>query len=269
MAEVATIEDSGKGRRKAVVKAAPPADAEGATILGMIDRLIAKPDVPVEKLERLFDLHQRVQADHSRRAYFADLAVMQPKLPVIDKKGTIKTNEKDKQGNKTGNQIKQSKYALWEDVVEQIRPVLAEFGFSLFFKVDQPTPDRALITTTLAHAGGHSESTGISLPIDTSGSKNNVQGWGSTVSYGKRYGAFALLNVVARGEDDDGTAGGADLISDDQANALLRLIADTKSDPQQFLAIAKVESISDISAAKFGVLEAMLEAKQKKQRAPV
>jgi hypothetical protein len=48
----------------------------------------------------------------------------------------------------------------------------------------------------------------MTLPLDTSGSKNNVQAVGSSTSYGKRYTATLLLNIRTKGEDDDGHAGG-------------------------------------------------------------
>jgi hypothetical protein len=43
----------------------------------------------------------------------------------------------------------------------------------------------------LSHELGHSEETTMTLPLDTSGSKNNVQAVGSSTSYGKRYTATA------------------------------------------------------------------------------
>ncbi len=42
------------------------------------------------------------------------------------------------------------------------------------------------------------------LPLDTSGSKNNIQGMGSSLTYGKRYLVTAMLNIVTEGEDKDG-----------------------------------------------------------------
>ncbi len=258
-----------KPEKTDVTKLEPAASEEGARVLTMIDKVLAVPDFPVEKLERLFDLYQKQQADMAKRAYLSALATMQPLLPVIEKKGTIKGNENDAQGNKTGNKTKQSQYARWEDVVEGVRPILAAHGFSISFKTEQPTPDRIAVTATLGHRDGHTESTTMSLPIDSSGSKNNVQGWGSSVSYGKRYTAFALLNIVARGEDDDGEKAGQEFVTDEQANALLLLIKETNSDPKQFLDIAGVENVSDILTSKYEMAHNLLMAKKRKMGAPV
>ena len=41
-------------------------------------------------------------------------------------------------------------------------------------------------------------------PLDTSGSKSNVQGVGSTNSHLRRYIACNIFNIVIVGDDDDG-----------------------------------------------------------------
>ncbi|MBU6408061.1 MAG: ERF family protein [Alphaproteobacteria bacterium] len=195
----------------ASAEAPPPATLpEGASILNIIERAARDPSVDIDKLERLYRMKLDMEARDAKAAYLSALATMQPKLPVITKNGVISKNEKDDRGNKTGRQEAMTKYAKWEDVVEGITPVLAEHGFSLSFRVAQPTPDRVAVSGVLGHRAGHTEETTLALPIDSTGAKNNVQGWGSSVSYGKRYTAFALLNISARGEDDDGNTAGWD-----------------------------------------------------------
>jgi hypothetical protein len=202
-----------------VGQAAPPAplSADSSPILGLIERASRDPNVDIDKMERLFRMKLDMEARDAKAAYLSALAEMQPKLPIITKHGVISKNEKDERGNKTGRQEAMTKYARWEDVVEGIRPILAEHGFSLSFRIAQPTPDRVAVTGVLGHQGGHTEETTLALPIDTSGAKNNVQGWGSSDAYGKRYTGFALLNIAARGEDDDGDAAGG---GDDDIEAL-------------------------------------------------
>ena len=62
------------------------------------------------------------------------------------------------------------------------------------------------VTGVLMHRAGHSMRTSMTLPFDTSGSKNAVQAIGSSVSYGKRYVISAMLNIATRKEDDNGYA---------------------------------------------------------------
>lgn len=239
---------------------APVIAGDGAVVLGMIDRLLARPDVPVEKLEQLFALHQKVQADAARRAYDEAFPAMTAELPEIDKRGKIIIKEKG------GERVMQSTpYALWDDTNRMIKPILAKHGFGLSFRISQ-TPDRITTTAVLSHRAGHREETAFSAPIDSTGSKNNVQGWGSSFSYGKRYTGTAILNITTRGEDDDGKAAGAGQpISDEQEEQIRKLIGETSTDIDQFLAFGKIESLSDMTAAAFPRALAMLQAKKSKQ----
>ncbi len=183
----------------------PPAIPTGGDpFLVMIERAASDPRVDIDKMERLFRMKEEHDARKAKTAYLQALAAMQPDLPVITKHGVIGKNVKDERGQNTGKQEAMTKYAKWEDVVEGITPILAAHGFSLSFRIAQPTEARVAVSGVLGHRDGHTEETTLALPIDSSGAKNNVQGWGSSVSYGKRYTAFALLNISARGEDDDG-----------------------------------------------------------------
>src|SRR5690606_4042351 len=75
-------------------------------------------------------------------------------------------------------------------------------------------------TGVLLHKAGHREETTIKLPADSSGNKNAVQAVASSVSYGKRYAAGALLNLTSHGEDDDAFAGGGGVDISDWRNAI-------------------------------------------------
>lgn len=182
----------------AMTKAEPQevVPVEGATIANLIERVATNPNASIETLERLLGMQERVQATHAKRAYQAALAEMQPNLPIIEERGAIKNGQKV-----------QSTYALWEDINEAIRPVLAQYGFALSFRVNK-TASEVTVTGVLSHRDGHSEETALSLPVDGSGSKNAVQAVGSSTSYGQRYTAKLLLNLTSRGADDDGQAAG-------------------------------------------------------------
>lgn len=55
-----------------------------------------------------------------------------------------------------------------------------------------------------------------------------------------------------------------DIVSDEQAAELTRLITDTKTDLNKFLEVAKAESVSDVLAKEFPRLKGLLESKQRK-----
>ena len=263
MAELAL--DVGDGARKlrktavAKVEPQPPPAAptqEGAQLLGMIDRLLDRPDFPVEKLKELLTMQKEMKGDQAKRAYNAAFAEMQPNLPITVRRGEIKHGDK-----------LQSKYAKWEDVADDIMPVLADYGFGLSFRTKNE-PGKVTVTGVLAHRDGHAEDTTLELPADTTGSKNAVQAIGSSVSYGKRYTASALLNLVSRGEDDDGQKAVAqpsanEPISEAQLNELIALADAVGADKERFCKWAEINSFADITRGKFADAKAKLNAKRK------
>lgn len=162
-----------------------------AALMATITRAAADPNVDIEKMERLMEMYERVQKRQAAAAFAADLAEMQDELPIVAERG-------DAAGR--------YKYALWEDINAAIKPVLKKHGFALSFRTD--FSDGISVTGVLTHKEGHREETTIKLPADPSGNKNAVQAVASSVSYGKRYAAGALLNLTSHAEDDDAYAAG-------------------------------------------------------------
>lgn len=241
---------------------APTPSSESAALIAMIDRAARDPSVNVEKMERLFQMYAAVDERRAKAEYTAALADMQPELPVIDKRGAIERRAKDDSGVKRA--AKATKYAKWEDVVEGIAPILGKHGFAITFRIKQD--QRVEVTAVLSHRGGHSESTSMTLPIDDSGAKNNIQGWGSSISYGKRYTAFALLNIAARDEDDDGQAAGntavAGPISEAQTEAIRKLLVATATDADAFCEYFRIERVADLRTTDYDRAIAALNKKR-------
>lgn len=164
-----------------------------APMLAMIERAARDPNVDVGKMEKLWAMKEHADAIHAKQAYDAAMANLQTELPDIPERGKALVN----------GQVRYT-FALWEDINAAIKPILSRHGFALTFRI-QPG-DHISVTGVLSHKDGHREETSISLPADTSGSKNAVQAVASSTSYGKRYTAGALLNLTSHGEDDDAFA---------------------------------------------------------------
>lgn len=157
------------------------------SLLPMIDKLIDRPDFDVEKLERLLDMQQRIVERGAMEQFNTAMALMQDEMPSITERG------------KAHN----TRYATFEDINDVAKPIMKRHGFAVSFRVHN-IQGGIEVTGVLMHKGGHREETTMTLPLDTSGSKNAVQAVGSSVSYGKRYVMSALLNITTRGADDDG-----------------------------------------------------------------
>ena len=119
-----------------------------------------------------------------------------------------------------------------------------------------------IITGWLVHDNGHRVSASLPLPIDTGPGRNNVQAMGSTLSYGKRYTAEMLLNIVREGDDDDGKRGGTKYITEAQAEEL-RALAKRAGRPEgpllQSLFAGAVRSFEEIEAPAFIVVKNLLD----------
>jgi len=197
------------------------------TIIHLIERAASDPNIDVDKMERLYAMHERALAREAKLAFTAAKLAMKPKLPTIDEKGSIL----DRAGKV------QSTYAEWEDIADAIEPILIEHGFDLSFRPGSREDGRVVVVGVLTHEQGHVEEAEVLLPIDASGGKNSVQGVGSSISYGKRYSAIALLNIKSRAprdRDDDGQRAG---LGQEAQDAIANInMADTMDDLRKWRA---------------------------------
>lgn len=179
-----------------------PAVRHSDPALAMIERFAADPSFDVTKLQALMDMREREMNRIAEQEFNSAFARMQPRIPTIGEKA--KTDK--------------GTYAPREDIVEVIRPILAEFGFSLSFRTEWPEKDRIQVVGILTHEGGHSRESKFLTAADQSGSKNGVQALGSAVEYGRRYTTTDLLNIATRKADDDGKKSGLPAAPDGYAD---------------------------------------------------
>lgn len=226
------------------------AKSDAGSILGAIMQAASNPAIDADKVERLMAMYRQIIADEAKRAYLAAFPDMQAELPVINQLGQIEIKEKG--GTKV---IQSTRYAKWEDINEAIQPVLRAHGFGLSFRLGVASDGKQNVTAVVSHREGHQEETTITLMHDSTGSKNSVQAVGSTISYGQRYTARALLNFQSRARedrDDDGASvDGDELISDEQAAELRALLKQHGRNEERFLAFANVKRLEDIASHRF------------------
>jgi hypothetical protein len=106
-------------------------------------------------------------------------------------KGALKTES---------NPFFKSKYADLASVVEAIREPLSTNGLS-YVQIAHSLENSAAIETMILHSSGEWLSCGaVSVPV----SKADAQGFGSAMTYARRYSLSAAFGVAP--EDDDGNA---------------------------------------------------------------
>lgn len=193
-------------------------------MIEVIERVAMNPDVDVIKMEKLLDMQERILDRQAQQEFDIAMANMQPNLPIVEKRGIIY--------NKDGKTIR-SKYAKFEDINREVKPILSQYGFSMTFSVNQEGNEISVLGI-LAHKSGHRETTTIILGPDVSGNKNPVQAVASSVSYGKRYVMSALLNLVFHDEDDDGENAVA-FVNERELNKLQEVYAQLATNVQDWV----------------------------------
>jgi hypothetical protein len=161
-----------------------------------------------------------------------------------------------------------SKYADLGSVMDACLPALNEHGIAVI----QPTgeDDTGRFVETIMIHGESGEQLSCRVPLIVS--KNDMQGYGSAVTYARRYGLMAMAGIAP--EDDDGNAAAKAApkqeppkpISADQFQEMNDLIFDTETDEVKFCAYWKVDELNQMNTKQAADAIAML--KKKKAQAP-
>jgi len=233
---------------------------EEDNMLSLIERLATNPDVDPAKISAILDIKERMMDKKAEQEFNEAFVRLRSKLPII-KKGDIVAYE----NKKTGVMEEAFKFAKWEKVQALIDDIIAEEGFDLTFD-SQVHPNGTAVVAILHHRGGHTRKTSTPpIPIDSGGGKNNVQGVGSSMSYGQRYATKFALNLRFE-DDDDGVRGGMVFIDEAKVKQLQALIAETKADEKKYLEAIGVVALENIQGKDFAAaLNALLAKKRKMQ----
>jgi len=217
-----------------------------APMVAMIERVAMNPDLPIDRLEQMLAMKERMDAQASEQAFNAAFASASAEIP------SIPLNGKGHNGRP---------YATLKDIVAKTRPVLAAHGLSLSWDVS--TEDgKVRIVATLSHTQGHTRRSEIVLPADTSGSKNPVQAIGSAQTYGARYTAQAILGLALGDDvDDDGAGTSTGTITADQFQSLRDLMERADADEARFLRVYGIEHLHDLPSAKYADADGKLRTK--------
>ena len=230
------------------------------SMLNVIERASRDPAVDASKLRELLQIQREVEADQAKRSFTQAFHRLTKELPRVKKNGTIDLGGKGSIA-----------FAKWEDVMTIIKPLMDREGFVLSFDTEERGKEGggSVIVGELSHVDGHSRTARMSLPLDGGPGRNNLQAAGSTLSYGKRYVAEMLLNIVREGQDDDGKLGGTVFITLAQKDELIALIRDTKTDTKAFLQFTGTQSVDEIEAKNFaGAVQRLRQKLHKMQGEP-
>lgn len=193
---------------------------------------------------------------------------MQPTAPTLAGALAKAQAEMGKALKHNTNPAFRSKYADLGSVMDACLPALNKHGIA----VVQPTIDDAegrYVETVLLHESGETLRCRVPLIVQ----KNDMQGYGSAVTYARRYGLMCMAGIAP--EDDDGNdaakaapkGSGRVTITADQFVALQGMIEETGADVPKLLAYLRAPTLEELTAPQF---ETAMTALRKKQadRAP-
>jgi hypothetical protein len=161
-----------------------------------------------------------------------------------------------------------SKYADLGAVIDAIKPAL--IANDLFFtQASHTAEDGVCVETVIHHAGGDTWSCGkLFVPAN----KKDAQGFGSALTYARRYALMTAFGVPA--EDDDGNAASRSAPANDRANGngngrideaqfamLTQLLEKSGTNTQAFCEHFKTTSVAALPKSKFDDAVAALQRK--------
>ena len=146
-----------------------------------------------------------------------------------------------------------SKYANLSAVMAAVEPIRAH---GLWYRQKpHDKPDGACIETIYMHDGGEEMSAGLTF---VKADKQNPQGFGSAMTYARRYSLQCAFGLDA--EDDDGHTASQPrqqqaplpvLISSAQREKLASYMDSLNFPADRLLSVSKIKDLRDLPAAKF------------------
>lgn len=165
--------------------------APASPLMGIIAAASTDGNVDADKLMKLLEANERYEANEARKAFHVAMAGFQKESPKI---------LKDAKGHN-------SSYAKLPGIIAVVAPILSKNGLSHTWVTK--TDDGIEVTCKITHLLGHSEETSLSAAPDKSGSKNDIQAVGSTITYLQRYTLKAALGLAEADQGDDGAGSAA------------------------------------------------------------
>lgn len=102
-------------------------------------------------------------------------------------------------GRDSVNPAFRSKYTSLDAIMESVRPILARCGLIVMQSVVESMDNMLTVETRLIHSSGEWMAGCVAVPV----MQSTAHGYGSALSYGRRYSLSALL-ALASDDDDDG-----------------------------------------------------------------
>lgn len=218
------------------------AEQRGITVsqrMQLLREVLTNPNCQPQAAKEMAELMFKLE-DRDARAAFIEAKVRAiSEMPAIGKGGQ--------------NTHTDTRYAKWETIQPIITQVLTRHGLVLNFDIGHEN-GKVTVAPILSGHGWEERGGAMAMPSDVGKGRNDVQAVASSVSYGKRTTAKAMLNLIERGviEDDDGNAGGG--TPEDHMSPAQRALIDAGRSAAYNGSVAYENWFKSLSAAEKGWL---------------
>ena len=227
---------------------------EGADDPGGLIRFALQNNTPVEVLERLVALQERVTDRNARGEFFDALARFQDAVPSIHKGRTAEI------ATKSGSKYSYT-YAPLDAIAKAIREPLRQHGLSYAWTVEEAGPGSLSVICILRHIGGHQERAAFPVPTATEGRMSEAQKNGAALTYGKRQSLTSVLGLTTTDDDTDG-AEPAQYIDRNELADLEALVEEVGADVDKFLSWLGVAHLNAVTKDQLPAAIKALERKR-------
>jgi len=166
----------------------------------LLGKAIAKGDI--NTLERLLQMRRELEEERAKKEYMQALARFQRICPVIPKTKIVRNKAKDGEEGTI-----RYRYAPLDVIIGLVHQPLADCGFSYMIEGEQKENAFTAIVQGY-HAGGHSKSSRMTVPIMASDYMTAPQSVASAQTFSKRQAFCNLWGIVATDTDDDAQSAG-------------------------------------------------------------
>lgn len=196
-------------------------------LLSVIQKLIDDKDLDFARVKEAVDLYERLERRRMETEYNAAMSEAQAKIvPVVTNRRNLHTK---------------SNYADLAAIASAAMPVIHAAGFGITFsEFKSLEPNCFGVRAEVMHRAGFAKVYEFNVPIDGAGmkggvNKTDIQAYGSTQTYGRRYAICMIFNIPIADEDGNRQPESSPNITVEQIAEIKALLGETNSNLTLFL----------------------------------
>lgn len=223
----------------------------------------------LEKIEKMLELQIKWEENEAKKAYHKAMATFKADPPKVWRDLQVKYT--------ANNKVTEWSHADLGVAGEAIGKGLGDNQLNHTWRTEQLEDNQIKVTCIITHELGHSESTWLKSPPDSSGGKNSIQAIGSTTFYLERYTLFAIAGLAPARMDDDGKGSDVEVeyVSKGQVVAMQKIIDEKGLDTDLFFTYvsesivnSEVKKLEEIPKKDFKEVMIVLKKAKKVEREP-